>query len=369
MSHSKSRLISEFFTPPDMQGFAGLSPVTKQPPGSLLAALAESAVQAGSMTKQPGSLPAALAESAVQAGGDERITEVPHTLTAEEEAKERRKVREIVAVLGACGPPTRQLVCMPPPKDKVPTTGDEPAAKPSPRSERSHSPKPVSRIVSLTDSHPVVTKLRQQFDVWVTADRAKHLKAYRSKLPVLIIEDGSPVSDALCSTFCQRMVKVSSASLPVVIGESSGDMMNANHCTGNSLCAPISRVLTSDDALTGTYSWLKGFQKCGGLLHGFLVYGSDNMSYNAYVSGIEAGCTLESKLRTAWKDEHTQLFLANSKDGSAGGTSNPCKRLTDNFIYLYSHAMDDVNWARKRASGKVKVSANIPERVAKVQKK
>lgn len=229
-------------------------------------------------------------------------------------------------------------------------------------------PKPVSRIVSLTDSHPVVTKLRQQFDVWVTADRVKHLKAYRSKLPVLIIEDGSPVSNALCSTFCQRMVEVSSASLPVVIGESSGDMMNANNSQGNSLCAPIHRVTTSDDALTGTYSWLKGFQKCGGLLHGFLVYGSDNMSYNAYVSGIEAGCTLESKLRTAWKGKHTQLFLANSKDGSAGGTSNPCKRLTDNFIYLYSHAMDDVDWARQRASGKVKVSANIPERVAKVQK-
>ena len=79
---------------------------------------------------------------------------------------------------------------------------------------------------------------------------------------------------------------------------------------------------------------------------------------------------LEEDLRKDWKKQYAskEVFLAQVNGGSAGGTSAPEPHATDNLMFLYSHAMDDVDWARKRARGDVKVSDNKPGTEKKAKK-
>ena len=159
------------------------------------------------------------------------------------------------------------------------------------------------------------------------------------------------------------MVAVDVPTLPVVVGQgSSGVDSGAGY-------DPIARVRTSE-ALTKAYSTAKGFKIDGGIIHGFILYENNDISYRTYVKGVQLHGKLEDDLRKDWKKEYAScdVFLAQVNGGSAGGTSAPEPNATDNLMFLYSHAMDDVDWARKRARGKVKVSDNIPARAAKAKK-
>ena len=163
--------------------------------------------------------------------------------------------------------------------------------------------------------------------------------------------------------FVEKMIRISIPTGPVVIGESSSDLMKGR-ARGESNYAPVIRLRTSD-AKGQTYSTTKGFAPGGGLMHGMVLFENDNISYQTYVNGLQIHASLEDELRKAWQDKYEDtecdIFLAQQNNGCAGGVSAPCKKATANLMFLYSHAMDNVEWARKRARGEVTVSENIPK--------
>jgi len=159
--------------------------------------------------------------------------------------------------------------------------------------------------------------------------------------PIAVISDEVWLQPAERLRYVRQMLtSAPEPSMALVIGEASkGDLRHRK---------AFERV-----ASTGYYSASNGFLKHGGQMLGMMVFKDANPPFRTFSAGVQAAMMIEDELRKEWKlmYENDDVFLAQPNDGSGGSISLPTMDARDYVLYFYSHAMPDVERAKKRQKG------------------
>ena len=173
------------------------------------------------------------------------------------------------------------------------------------------------------------------------ASSLHHMLSKAPHIPCLAVTNADDISDKIAFAFVKKMISAHrTPTRPEVVGEGTkGDMscFDAFHRAGS----------------TGTYAMSNGFVEHGSDLLGFIHFGIANPDYYTFVHTVRQGMKMEQLLRDAWQARFGNLsediFLAQPNRGSAGGMCVPDIDARKFVMYFYSHQMNDMAKARKKA--------------------